>query len=73
MPYWHMKEAIGPSGVFKGRDREEMREISIALHDFTVTEFLPPERERKTGSQKVDRIEPCPCGSGKKYKKCHGA
>ena len=21
---------------------------------------------------KVDRNEPCPCGSGKKYKKCHG-
>ncbi|MCC6862621.1 MAG: SEC-C domain-containing protein, partial [Bryobacterales bacterium] len=24
-------------------------------------------------SQKVGRNEPCPCGSGKKYKKCHGA
>jgi preprotein translocase subunit SecA len=21
---------------------------------------------------KVGRNEPCPCGSGKKYKKCHG-
>jgi preprotein translocase subunit SecA len=24
-------------------------------------------------NQKVGRNEPCPCGSGKKYKKCHGA
>ncbi|MCA9846157.1 MAG: SEC-C domain-containing protein, partial [Dehalococcoidia bacterium] len=24
-------------------------------------------------SQKVGRNEPCYCGSGKKYKKCHGA
>jgi len=24
-------------------------------------------------STKVGRNEPCPCGSGKKYKKCHGA
>jgi SEC-C motif-containing protein len=24
-------------------------------------------------SEKVGRNEPCPCGSGKKYKKCHGA
>lgn len=24
-------------------------------------------------SQKAGRNEPCPCGSGKKYKKCHGA
>ena len=25
------------------------------------------------GQAKVGRNEPCPCGSGKKYKKCHGA
>ncbi|HZM47089.1 MAG TPA: preprotein translocase subunit SecA [Burkholderiales bacterium] len=24
------------------------------------------------GSQKVGRNDPCPCGSGKKYKQCHG-
>ncbi|MET0498147.1 MAG: SEC-C metal-binding domain-containing protein [Steroidobacteraceae bacterium] len=24
-------------------------------------------------SKKVGRNEPCPCGSGKKYKHCHGA
>jgi len=23
--------------------------------------------------KKVGRNEPCPCGSGRKYKKCHGA
>ncbi|MEO6952594.1 MAG: SEC-C metal-binding domain-containing protein [Polyangia bacterium] len=22
---------------------------------------------------KIGRNEPCPCGSGKKFKKCHGA
>jgi preprotein translocase subunit SecA len=27
---------------------------------------------RVTG-EKVGRNDPCPCGSGKKYKKCHGA
>ena len=27
----------------------------------------------KRKSRKVGRNEPCPCGSGKKYKKCHGA
>jgi len=25
------------------------------------------------GADKVGRNDPCPCGSGKKYKKCHGA
>ncbi len=27
----------------------------------------------KPGDGKVGRNDPCPCGSGKKYKKCHGA
>jgi preprotein translocase subunit SecA len=26
----------------------------------------------KREARKVGRNEPCPCGSGKKYKKCHG-
>jgi uncharacterized protein YecA (UPF0149 family) len=27
---------------------------------------------RTTGPTKIGRNDPCPCGSGKKYKKCHG-
>jgi SEC-C motif domain protein len=27
----------------------------------------------KNEEPKIDRNSPCPCGSGKKYKKCHGA
>ena len=23
--------------------------------------------------EKIGRNDPCPCGSGKKYKRCHGA
>jgi preprotein translocase subunit SecA len=26
----------------------------------------------KTAGPKVGRNDPCPCGSGKKYKQCHG-
>jgi preprotein translocase subunit SecA len=26
----------------------------------------------KRDSEKVGRNDPCPCGSGKKYKRCHG-
>ncbi|MBC8266221.1 MAG: preprotein translocase subunit SecA [Flavobacteriales bacterium] len=36
----------------------------------------PPQAPQKTQpvrvEQKVGRNEPCPCGSGKKFKKCHG-
>ncbi|MDH5292705.1 MAG: SEC-C metal-binding domain-containing protein [Acidimicrobiia bacterium] len=28
---------------------------------------------RQASSDKVGRNQPCPCGSGKKYKMCHGA
>ena len=31
------------------------------------------ENTRRIVSKKVGRNEPCPCGSGKKYKQCHGA
>ena len=31
-----------------------------------------PKPVRKTTKQKVGRNDPCPCGSGKKYKKCCG-
>jgi preprotein translocase subunit SecA len=27
----------------------------------------------RRAAPKVGRNDPCPCGSGKKYKKCHGA
>ena len=27
---------------------------------------------KATAPTKVGRNDPCPCGSGKKYKKCHG-
>jgi uncharacterized protein YecA (UPF0149 family) len=26
----------------------------------------------ESGKEKIGRNDPCPCGSGKKYKNCHG-
>ncbi len=36
-------------------------------------ETMVGERAAQTGVRKVGRNQPCPCGSGKKYKHCHGA
>ncbi len=50
-----------------------------ALHDGTETADAevadePQKVETfKREGKKVGRNEPCPCGSGKKYKQCHGA
>ncbi len=35
-------------------------------------EGAPPVHKPVTAEPKVGRNDPCPCGSGKKYKKCHG-
>jgi preprotein translocase subunit SecA len=32
----------------------------------------PPPQKPITSDPKIGRNDPCPCGSGKKYKKCHG-
>ncbi|MGS1015614.1 YecA family protein [Allosphingosinicella humi] len=37
----------------------------------TISE-LPPPHERAGPRKKTGRIDPCPCGSGNKFKKCHG-
>ncbi|MBW8866621.1 MAG: SEC-C domain-containing protein [Acidobacteria bacterium] len=47
----------------------------------TATQQQPPrvggddavQRTVRHEGPKVGRNDPCPCGSGKKYKKCHGA
>ncbi len=39
-----------------------------------MANVVPNRREAvPTGSQKIGRNSRCPCGSGKKYKRCHGA
>lgn len=36
------------------------------------TENLPRKRQPIKVGEKIGRNDPCPCGSGKKYKHCHG-
>jgi preprotein translocase subunit SecA len=36
-------------------------------------ESTEPVKPIRNVAPKVGRNDPCPCGSGKKYKKCHGA
>jgi uncharacterized protein len=42
------------------------------LHDLTAEQRYKVETVRRD-APKVGRNDPCPCGSGKKYKQCHGA
>lgn len=45
--------------------------ISLNLIAEKSTQAIPDTNIDST-PKKVGRNEPCPCGSGKKYKKCHG-
>jgi preprotein translocase subunit SecA len=50
--------------------RKKERELAAASRAGGGDSSEPTQR--RTGD-KVGRNDPCPCGSGKKYKKCHGA
>ena len=48
-------------------------QVVIEAFDAALSGKRPGERQGTVvASSKVGRNEPCPCGSGKKYKKCHG-
>jgi preprotein translocase subunit SecA len=69
-------------------EEERRRAAKNSMEDFTRNIQRKKERELQdlqmvggdgsaapkqvTVGQKVGRNDPCPCGSGKKYKKCHG-
>jgi len=62
----------------EGEEAKMLAEIrtNIASHLLDVRQFwfdksVPPTVRRE--GPKIGRNDPCPCGSGKKYKNCHGA
>ncbi|HEY8171538.1 MAG TPA: SEC-C metal-binding domain-containing protein, partial [Dehalococcoidia bacterium] len=70
--------AAGANGAVGGDDRMQ-RAASSALGVKAPPKNLRTNQPAESSGgrtvvaqQKVGRNEPCPCGSGKKYKKCHG-
>jgi preprotein translocase subunit SecA len=51
--------------------RKKQRELEIAR--FAGSGDQAPVQTIRRASDKIGRNDPCPCGSGKKYKKCCGA
>jgi hypothetical protein len=49
------------------------RSPSLKQTRLHATEFVhPPSKSVRSSRKKVGRNEKCPCGSGEKYKRCHG-
>lgn len=57
--------------AFEARRKRELDEMHLVSGEAEeeAAQKKPVQRE----GEKVGRNDPCPCGSGKKYKKCHGA
>ncbi|MGO8794989.1 MAG: preprotein translocase subunit SecA [Candidatus Sulfotelmatobacter sp.] len=54
--------------AFMRRKRRELEQARMAGGGEAA-----PVQQVVRGQEKVGRNDPCPCGSGKKFKKCHGA
>jgi preprotein translocase subunit SecA len=67
-----------PDQVKEAQRRRQIENLKTSRADSTQTSGPAggPDRDRKTEPVRVDkkvgRNDPCPCGSGKKYKNCHG-
>ena len=74
-----MSSGTGPELSVKGLDdprRSEQLSYSAPTLDASPKESGPAKAAKTatvTGTKEPARNAPCPCGSGRKYKVCHGA
>src|SRR3989339_691763 len=59
------------------KQAEQRRKLDMSKFNTSRSESGSPEEEKKAVQpvrveKKVGRNDPCPCGSGKKFKQCHG-
>ena len=73
-------DSLTPLTPFEAELVEFALDERLRLHGLqpVFSEESEPDQEEESApppaaSAKVGRNDPCPCGSGKKYKKCHGA
>ncbi|MDQ0352888.1 preprotein translocase subunit SecA [Alkalibacillus filiformis] len=62
--------------AMKAQIRENLQRVQVATGTQAVAGGRPKEEKKRqpiVRKKEVGRNEPCPCGSGKKYKQCHGA
>lgn len=66
-----LQEAKIPRGIDRSQMKEERGDMLSQAHSDTQAAEKVKPQPVKVG-KKVGRNDPCPCGSGKKYKNCHG-
>jgi preprotein translocase subunit SecA len=66
-------QAKSDVGEERARPNQSLRKNGAGQRTNNNRSNAPAAPARAPVAQKVGRNDPCPCGSGKKYKKCHGA
>src|ERR1700724_1607239 len=64
--------AFGPASAAPAISRAARPDFAVSGADAAETLVREPPEQRAVYG-KVGRNQPCPCGSGRKYKHCHGA
>ncbi len=69
---WSMGKSVLKDAQSRGYDLSKKKDIEAFLKEYNKDkEILYSQSKNKV--EKPGRNDPCPCGSGKKYKKCCGA
>ena len=68
-----IRVSIGRSILRVSVVQQEAPRPKVVATSAAGTTSAPAPRAPVTPAASVGRNDPCPCGSGKKYKKCHGA
>ena len=72
---FHVEVEIDNSSS-EGAPLVEAKGLSPAIAPATELRYTAADEDGSivsTGADSTSRNAPCPCGSGKKYKRCHGA
>ena len=63
-------EPVSPSEIIPQNINEGRGDAMSSQPNNSEAEELPPRQTTIHNDQVIGRNDPCPCGSGKKYKKC---
>ncbi|NLW79222.1 MAG: preprotein translocase subunit SecA [Ruminococcaceae bacterium] len=56
----------------RSKEETERKQVAKVTGASGAGDAAPEKKQPVRAGKKIGRNDPCPCGSGKKYKKCHG-
>ena len=76
---WHVKVEMDPAQREENQQTYQTKHSSMNSFDGSASQEMQQAAQSSRGNKtvvreepKVGRNDPCPCGSGKKFKQCHG-